>query len=436
MNEYVRKTDELNRRRFMSRTAQSLLGVGLLPAASWAQDLSSPVASPGVALKKRPTARNVIYLYMSGGMTHLDTLDPKQGHENGGPVKAIPTSADGVMISEYLPLLAGHMDKAAIIRGMSSTQGAHEQGNYLMHSSYNPRGTIKHPGIGAWLCKLDGLTNRTIPGFVRIGGNSRGGGGGFMESKFQPLVLGNPNEGLKNSVRPEKITEKDFAERLDLADAFDESFHGKFKGQKAVRAQKAIYDDAVKLMKSEDLKAFDLAHESEALREEYGDNSFGQGCLLARRLVENDVRFVEVNLGGWDTHSNNFTSVPQRAATLDQAISALISDLTRRGLLDETLVVLATEFGRTPRINQNNGRDHFPAAFSTMLAGGGIGGGKVHGVTNEGGTSVVEGKVGVPDFNATIAQALGLPLDMVLHSPSGRPFTVAHKGRPIDSLFA
>ena len=180
MNDFLKKTDELNRRRFMSRTAQSLLGVGLLPATSWAQSLNDP----GSSLKRKPTARNVIYLYMSGGMTHLDTLDPKPDHENGGPVSAIPTAADGVMISEYLPLLAGHMDKAAIVRSISSTQGAHQQGNYLMHSSYNPRGTIKHPGIGAWLCRLDGLTNRALPGFVRIGGNSQGGGGDMGGGDF------------------------------------------------------------------------------------------------------------------------------------------------------------------------------------------------------------------------------------------------------------
>ncbi len=431
MTSTIRRADELTRRRFMSRTAQGLLGVGLLPASSWAQDLAS---GSGNDLRRKPTARNVIYLYMSGGMTHLDTLDPKPGHENGGPVKAIPTSADGVMISEYLPLLAGHMHKAAIVRSLTSTQGAHQQGNYLMHSSYNPRGTITHPGLGAWLCKLDGHTNRALPGFIRLGGNSRGGGGGFMESQYQPLVLGGAGQGLANSVRPEAISEQDYNDRLMLADAFDESFHGKFGGQKAVHAQKAIYDDAVKLMKSEDLKAFDLTQESEAVREEYGENGFGQGCLLARRLLENDVRFVEVNLGGWDTHSNNFPAVAGRAATLDQAISALFADLTRRGMLDETLVVLATEFGRTPRINGNNGRDHFPKVFSCMLAGGGIKGGTAYGLTSEGGDDILEGKVTVPDFNATIAAALGLPLDRVVHSPSGRPFTIAHKGRPITEL--
>jgi uncharacterized protein (DUF1501 family) len=157
---------------------------------------------------------------------------------------------------------------------------------------------------------------------------------------------------------------------------------------------------------------------------------------LARRLIENDVRFVEVSLGGWDTHNNNFDSVSRRAGVLDQAMATLISDLERRGLLEETLVVLATEFGRTPRINENDGRDHFPKAFSGVLAGGGIKGGQAYGVTDETSSNVLDQRVSVPDFNATIAHALGLPLDEVVYSPSKRPFTVAHKGRPVIDLLA
>ena len=415
----------------MTKTASALLGVGLMPGITGGRAFAEAAAT---AAKTRPTARNVIYLYMSGGMTHLDTFDPKPGAITQGPVEAIRTKADDVMISEYLPGLASQMDKVALVRSMTTTQGAHAQGNYFMHSSYVMRGTIRHPGIGAWLHKLDGRPNRTLPGSVKIGGGGAGGAG-FMGPKYGPLVLNNPSEGLRNSVRREGISEKDFTDRLMLANQFDKKFHSTYK-HSTVRAQSEMYDDAVRLMSSEDLKAFDLTRESEATRENYGNNSFGQGVLLARRLVENDVRFVEVSLGGWDTHSNNFASVSQRAAVLDQALSTLLSDLTRRGMLEETLVVVATEFGRTPRINQNNGRDHFPKAFSCMLAGGGIKGGQAYGLTDENGENVIENKVQVPDFNATIAHALGLPLDKVVLSPSKRPFTVAHKGRPILDLFA
>jgi uncharacterized protein (DUF1501 family) len=195
-----------------------------------------------------------------------------------------------------------------------------------------------------------------------------------------------------------------------------------------------MYDDAVRLMKSQDLEAFDLSNEPEELRNSYGDDNFGQGVLLARRLVERQVRFVEVQLGGWDTHQNNFTRVPERCAILDQALSALLKDLTQRGMLDETLIVLASEFGRTPNINVNEGRDHYPKAFSCMLAGGGIKGGQVWGKTDKEGREVIEQKVEIPDLNATIAYALGLPLDEIIYSPTRRPFTLSDKGQPITRL--
>jgi uncharacterized protein (DUF1501 family) len=166
----------------------------------------------------------------------------------------------------------------------------------------------------------------------------------------------------------------------------------------------------------------------------YGNDSFGQGCLLARRLVEHGVRFVEVNLGGWDMHQDIYTRLPEKLSTLDQGLGALLGDLDGRGLLEDTLVVLTSEFGRTPKINQNSGRDHYPKAFSSVLWGGGVNGGQVYGKTDKG-IEVTENKVTVPDFNATIAYALGLPLDTVLYSPSKRPFTVADKGQPVTALF-
>jgi uncharacterized protein (DUF1501 family) len=195
-----------------------------------------------------------------------------------------------------------------------------------------------------------------------------------------------------------------------------------------------MYKDAVRLMNSEDLKAFDINQESTEVQAAYGDNGFGQGLLLARRLVENNVRFVEVQLGGWDTHNNNFTSVADRGATVDRALSTLISDLDSRGLLDETVIVLATEFGRTPRINGNDGRDHYPRAFSGLIAGGGIKGGQAYGVTDETGSRIVENPVLVPDFNATVAAALGLPTNHILYSPSGRPFKVANNGVAVTDI--
>jgi hypothetical protein len=204
-----------------------------------------------------------------------------------------------------------------------------------------------------------------------------------------------------------------------------------------VKAYEELYRDAISLMNSKDLNAFDLRLESQATRDLYGKGRFAQGCLLARRLVENGVRFVEVQLGGWDTHYDNFTGVEGRCKEFDQAYAALITDLAKSGKLDETLVVVATEFGRTPEIKaeHQNGRDHHPGAFSCVLAGGGIKGGIKHGSTDPGGGKVKEGVVTVQDFNATISHALGLPYDTVIMSPTKRPFKIADKGQPVMSLF-
>ncbi|MDA3960853.1 MAG: DUF1501 domain-containing protein, partial [Planctomycetota bacterium] len=222
---------------------------------------------------------------------------------------------------------------------------------------------------------------------------------------------------------------------LQLAETFDRRFQSSFEGHNTT-AYAELYDEALKVMNSRDLAAFDTRLEPDSVREEYGEGRFARGCLLARRLIEHDLRFVEVVSGGWDTHNDNFEQVRTKAGELDQALSALLRDLRRRGLLDETLVVVATEFGRSPKITATEGRDHHPKAFSFVLAGGGVTGGTTHGITDDRGNAVLEGRTTVPDFNATIAYALGLNTEQVVHSPTGRPFTVAAKGRPLSHLFA
>jgi uncharacterized protein (DUF1501 family) len=212
--------------------------------------------------------------------------------------------------------------------------------------------------------------------------------------------------------------------------------HAARYNNRSAQAYAVMYDEAVQLMNSEDLVAFDLTREPASMRERYGAGKFAQGVLLARRLVEHGVRFVEVSDFGWDTHANNFASVSQKSAVLDRSLATLLEDLSERGLLHSTLVVLATEFGRTPRINERAGRDHHPSAFTCLLAGGGIRGGQSYGRTDKEGREVEEDLVTVPDFNATIAAALGLPVDQRIYSPSGRPFTVAHDGQPIGKLLS
>lgn len=421
------------RRQFIAGAAQSFLGVTAL-----SQLGGKAFAIPGEntsPLKQVPTARNVIYLYMTGGMSHLDTWDPKPDNSDVmGLTKTLDTKVDGMRLSENIPLLARQADKLAVLRGMNSTQGAHEQGNYFMHTSYTLRSSIRHPSMGAWLQKFQDRGNPTLPGSVMIGNDSRHPGAGFFESRFAPLMINDPESGISN-VRPnEWFTEERFASRLNIAKQLDKKFAATYD-VKNVRAYSDMYDDAVKMMKSEELKAFDLDAEPDALREKYGRDRFGQGCLLARRLVEHGVRHVEVSFGSWDTHNANFTRVPELCDELDSAMSTLISDLEARGMLNDTLIVLATEFGRTPEVNANDGRDHHPAGFSCVLAGGGIRGGQVYGATDERGDKVVDGSTTIPDLNATIGYALGLPLDQVLYSSTKRPFTIADKGKPLTQLF-
>ncbi len=428
MKKFLNTLSDVDRRDFLAYSAKAFLGVGLMPLAARSK------AFAGSAPFRNPTAKNIIYLYMAGGMSHLDTFDTKPGSDIQGSTRTIKTNVSGIRISEHFPQVAQQMDKLALIRSLSSNQGAHEEGRYFMHSSYIKRGTIAHPGLGSWLVKYDGHRNPNLPSVVHIGSDNPGGGNGFLEPRYAPLVIGNPESGLQNSRIRKGVTEEQFHDTLMLTNAFDTEFHSRYK-QKRVAAYTDMYDDAIRLMKSEDLAAFELEKEQKELRDAYGKNAFGQGCLLARRLVENDVRFVEVTLGGWDTHTNNFERVAENASVLDQALATLLADLNRRGMLEETMVVVATEFGRTPQINDNDGRDHSPTAFSCLLAGGGIRGGQVYGKTDDEGKHVVDGKVEVPDFNATIAYGLGLPLEKTVYSDSGRPFRVADKGRPVVELY-
>ena len=431
MKSHFSSHSELNRRAYLSMAAKGFLGVSILP---WASSLELEAAGLGLnrPVNYAPKAKNVIYLYMSGGMSHLDTFDPKTTDVRGR-MESISTNTDGMMLAQTLPLVANHSEKIAVIRGLTSTKGAHEQGNYFMHTSYDKRGTIVHPSMGSWLTRLDGRFNPTLPGAVVVGTGNQHPLAGFLSSSHQPLKIGRPDKGLMNCEH-RGLNEWKFNRNLELSKKLDRSFVEKYDLAK-VRSYADMYEDAVRLMRSKDLDAFDISKEPKEIREEYGKDNFGQGVLLARRLVEKQVRFVEVQLGGWDTHQSNYDRVSERCDILDQALSALLNDLHNRGMLEETLVVVATEFGRTPDYNVNDGRDHYPKALSCMLAGGGIRGGQVWGSTDEEGREVVDGVTQIPDFNATIAYALGLPLDEIVFSPSRRPFTLSDKGQPLTQLF-
>lgn len=427
----------LSRRHLMEYAAKSFLGVTFLP-----QLLS---AAPSDPKDKRPAAKRTdlppgkakraIYLYMSGAMSHLDSFDLKPGREVQGETKPISTKVSGMQFGAALPKLAELANHLAVVRSLHTETGDHDQGRYLMRTSYKEIASIRHPSLGSWIQKARGPRGeRSLPDNVVIGGDARHPGAGFLDPAFTPVPIGDPRQGLQNTKQPEYLKEDSLERRMKLIDAFDADFRKAYP-QKQVEAYNEFYRQARQLMSSSDLKAFDISKEDAKVRDAYGSNAFGMGCLLARRLIEADTRFVEVNLGGWDNHVDIKDAFPRAASTLDTAMAALINDLNRLGLLGETIVVLATEFGRTPKINQNNGRDHHPGVFSSVLAGGGIKGGQFYGTSDKDGHSPDKDPVSIGDFNSTIAQALGLPLNEEFFSKSGRPFKIGHDGKPIAKLF-
>ncbi|MBL8750437.1 MAG: DUF1501 domain-containing protein [Planctomycetes bacterium] len=436
MHDLIRGTDLETRRAFLSGAARSLLGASAVAAfgpSAVARALAQDPQAPPILGHAR--AKNVIYLFLRGGMSHIDTLDPKPGKSTQGPVEALRTRADGVLLGQYFPKLAEQMDKVCVVSSMSSKQGAHPQAQYLMRTGYELRGTIQHPSLGAWCNRLAGRHNPTMPGHVLIGGGADMPTAGFFPPEFQALPIGSAEDGLQNASLAKGVDQNRFDRRMQRLRQLDDAFAEKH-GQRDVTAYGKAYAEAVKLMRSSDLVAFDVDLEPEATRRAYGATSFGTGCLLARRLVDHGVRYVEVVADGFDTHADNFDRLADLTPSIDQGLSCLLADLDARGLLQTTLVVLATEFGRTPDIDQDQGRNHYPKAFSCLLAGGGIRGGERYGRTDAEGREVETDPVSIQDLNATIAWASGIPLDYVVTSPLGRPFKIADKGNPLTDIFS
>jgi len=431
MKPALNKLNPIARRDFMMRTAQAALGVTVMPSLNLAAAGTTGAGTPGFG-----KAKNVIFLWMGGGMTHIDTWDPKDGATKGptDPIKANAGSGNMDRLGGTMEKMAKVANKFSIIRSMSSKTGVHDQGTYVMKTGYEPRGTIVHPCIGAWASHFLGrIKGPTLPDSVVVNSGNAFPGAGFFPTTMSPIPISNPETGLQN-IKP-TTSEDQFKKRLSLTDEFDTSFRKKFQSDD-VKSYSEFYDETVKLMKSEDLKAFDLSQEPAAVREKFGRNNFGQGALLARRLVQAGVRFVEVQSGGWDMHNTIDTALGTTAATMDSVFAALIEDLVSNGLFESTMIVMGSEFGRTPDINENDGRDHYPLAYSTVFAGGGVKGGFVYGSTDKEGRRVTDKQCTPQDFQATIGHAMGLPVDEVVMSPSNRPFTVGDKGVPVLDIFA
>ncbi len=421
---------DTTRRAFCERWAKTALGVSVLhgTAAKVLSAGTTPVnATTGPGFGK---ADKIIFLQMIGGMTHIDTLDPKEGPTQG-PVKPISTKA-GFQLGGTMENLAKHSDKFTIIRSMSSKTGVHASGQYLIRSGYEQRGTIKHPNLGAWAQHFKGPSHKTLPSSVCVNRQPQNGNG-FFPASFSPLPILDPEAGLQYS--RSDVDAGVMEKRIAMLNKLDAGFRERFQTA-SVKDYTQFYEKTVSIMSSTDLEAFRLGEEPAALREAYGNNKLGQGCLLARRLLEKGIRYVEVASGGWDMHNNIDDGLQEKGAELDVALSALLNDLKERGMLETTLVVLCSEFGRGPKINGNGGRDHHPKVFSTLLAGGGVKGGFIYGSSDKAGDSVADKQVSVQDFLSTVGWGIGLPVDEVVMSPSNRPFTVGDKGKVVMDLFA
>lgn len=424
-----------DRRQFMATVAKGLLGVTFAGAATSDAVRVFGDQARAVTPRNLGTAKHVILLFMNGGMTHFETFDPKPGVEEGGPTKAIQTRIPGVTFGEYLPRLAYLAGGLAVVRSLSTETGDHEGGRYLMRTSFKKINSIQHPGLGAWLTHIKGNDAADLPGNVFVGSDNSHPAAGFLPPNLSPVPIANPASGLQNTQLPDYLTTKHFNRRLNLVNKLDAKFRERYESA-PVEAYNEMYVEARRLMGSDSLKVFDIKEEPEKIREAYGNNSLGQGCLLARRLVESGVRFVEVNYGGWDMHQTLWERLEEKANHLDVALGNLLRDLHSKGLLSETLVAVQTEFGRTPKINENVGRDHHPGAFSGLLAGAGIRTGQVYGASDKRGFSVEADACSVGSFNATIAAAAGIDLDEEHFAPNGRPFKVSGGAKPIPELLA
>jgi hypothetical protein len=416
----------------VERVARAAFGLSVLPFLP-GQSLRAGDAKPAVpVLSAGPgfgKAKTVIMLQLSGGLSQIDSFDPKTGPSKG-PGDAIDTNG-GFQVTSFLPETAKIADKICVIRSMTAKVGVHESARYLMRTGFEKRGTIVHPTLGAWAQHYLGASHRTLPSSVCVN-RPANHGNGFFPAMLSPLPILDPDEGLTNTRPPVDAATAD--KRLALLNELDRGFADKVKDD-SVNAYTDFYQNTLRLMKGKDLEVFDLARESAGLRDKYGRNRFGQGCLLARRLVEGGVRFIEVESGGWDMHKDIEGGMVERGREFDTAFAALISDLDSRGLLDSTMVVVATEFGRKPTFD-GSGRGHHPKVFSCVLAGGGVKRGFVHGSSDKTGGEPESNPVTVGDLHATVGWACGLPIEKPVMSPSGRPFTIGNKGKPVTGLFA
>jgi uncharacterized protein (DUF1501 family) len=397
-------------------------------AAAGALSFRDAIGVQAGELKKQ--GMSLILLWMQGGPSHLETFDPKPGTTNGGPTEAIDTAVPGIRIAEGWNGMARVMSDVAIIRGMTNKEGQHQRATYQLHTGYVPTGTVRHPSLGCAIAKEISPEEHDLPAVVSVGGTV---GAGFLGVDYEPFNVGDPGKPPRNVTVP--VEKSRLERRLGLLGKLDDQFAAR-GGEAVVASHKSLYEKTRKLVVSPSVKAFEFTDETPETLAAYGDSQFGRGCLLARRLVDSGVTFVEVVRGGWDTHEDNFGRVKTLAGQVDPGASALIADLRQRGMLDRTLVVWMGEFGRTPKINPRVGRDHYPRVFNLWLAGGGVKGGQVIGSSTHDATAVKDRPVTVPDLFCSICHALKVDPRRENISPVGRPLKIVDGGETVKELFA
>lgn len=378
----------------------------------------------------RTRRKAMILLWMAGGPSQFETFDPKPGLDTGGPTRAIPTAVPGIHIAEGWGKTAEAMGDIALLRSMTNKEGNHPRATYQLHTGYLPSGGLKHPHFGSVVAERIAPPEFDLPAVVSIG---RTEGAGYLGVNYEPFIVNDPGRRPDNTSLP---TSSDrFGRRQRLLGRINNQF-AKAGTSAVVSAHQGFYERAADLMLSPQLAAFDLADESDSLKNQYGNSQFGRGCLLARRLVEAGVTFVEVRSNGWDTHFESFDRTRELSAQVDPAFGTLIGDLKDRGLLENTLVLWMGEFGRTPTINPRSGRDHFPRAFNAAIAGCGVKGGQVIGKTDATGQTVEDRPVAVPDLLCSVCSALEIDPGHEYQTAVGRPMKLVDGGESLPELFS
>jgi hypothetical protein len=438
-----------NRRHFLKHMA-GFSAAFALPSFQFVNKLAA--AAP----QMKRDHKSLVVLWMGGGPSHMDTWDMKPGESTGGDFRPMKTAASGVEICEHLPTVAQQMKNLSIIRSLVSNEGSHERGTYLLHTAYAQNPAVAFPSIGA-MTSYQNLSNHAsakdlaLPGFISISRPAEGPG--FLGMAYAPFTVQNPGSPPQNINPPSELgaDAEQYARmkrRYELFNYLETGFTGGNRGE-ASRAHADIYRKAFDLTASQLKRVFDLQIENDGKRiapkvlDDYGRNGFGQGCLIARKLVEAGVSCVEIGLGGWDNHNNIFSALHNNRPgqgglvdRLDKGFGTLMKELDERGLLKNTVVVWMGEFGRTPRINQNAGRDHWGRCWSVVVGGGNLKGGQVYGSTDKDGTGVKGDPVSVGDLFATIYQGLGISPDTEVRDPLGRPRKITGEkgGKPIAAL--